>query len=140
MKAVTRLDIQDKPGYFIMNMTNINNFDPELLTMDDFAVFRDGSILYDIVCCEKNISPYIVFNNIECIFRKSGVFSYLIFCESDKNKKKLDKYIQIIDKIKEEILFLNIDKDENGDDLLVMGRDFMRFKFKTDHNLPYKKN
>ena len=39
--------------------------------------------------CEENNVPHIVFNNIECIFRKSGVFSYLSFCESDKNKKML---------------------------------------------------
>ena len=49
----------------------------------------------------------------------------------------LDKYIKVIDKIKEEILFLTIDKDENGDDLFVMGRDFMTFKFKADDKLVY---
>ena len=51
------------------------------------------------------------FNEIECIFRKSGVFSYLIFCETEKNKKMFDKYVKIIHKI--------------------------RFKFKTNDNLPY---
>ena len=43
--------------------------------------------------------------------------------------------MNLIDKIKEEILFLTVDKDENGDDLFIMGKDFMRFKFKTDDNL-----
>ena len=93
-----------------------------------------------LFCCEENITPHIVFNNLECSFRKSGVFSYLIFCEGDKNKKILNKYIKIIDKIKEEILFLTIDEDENGDDLFVMGRDFIRFNFKTNDKLPYNKN
>ena len=137
MKTVKRLNIPDKLGYFFMNMTNINDFDLELLMIDDFAIFKYGSIMFDIVCCEGNNAPHIVFNNIECIFRKSGVFSYLIFCESDKNKEMLDKYIKVIDKIKEEILFLTIDKDEIGDDLFVMGRDFMKFKFQTDDKLPY---
>ena len=49
MKTVKRLSIQDKPGYFFMNMTNINDFDSELLANDDFAVFKDGSVMYDIV-------------------------------------------------------------------------------------------
>ena len=32
-----------------------------------------------------------------------------------------------------------MDEDENGDDLFVMGIDFMRFKFNTDDNLTYNK-
>ena len=39
----------------------------------------------------------------------------------------LDKYIKVIDKIKEEIMFLTI--DEIKDDLSVMAVDFMKFKF-----------
>ena len=79
---------------------------------------------------------HIVFNNIECTFRKSGVFSYLIFCESDKNKKMLDDYFKVIDGIKEEVLSFI---DEFEDNLFILGKDFMRFKFKTDDNLVYKK-
>ena len=54
----------------------------------------------DINYCEENNTAHIVFNNIECIFRKSGVFSYSIFCETEKNKKMLDKYTKIIDEVK----------------------------------------
>ena len=43
---------------------------------------------------EENNVPDLVFNNTECIFRKSGIFSYLIFCESDKNKKMLNDYVK----------------------------------------------
>ena len=138
MKTVKSLNIQDKPGYFFMNMTSINDCDSELLSIDDFSIFKDGSIMFNIVYCEENNTPHIVFNNIECIFRKSGVFSYLTFCESDKNKKMLDKYVKVIDKINEEILFLTIHEDD-GDDLFMQGRDFMRFTFKTDDKLVYNK-
>ena len=31
MKTIKRLDNQDKPGYFLKNMTNINVFDPEFV-------------------------------------------------------------------------------------------------------------
>ena len=85
---------------------------------------------------EENNVPHIVFNNIECIFRKSGVFSYVIFCESDKNKEMLDDYVEVIDGIKEEVLSFI---DEFEDDLFILGKDFMRFKFKTDDNLGYNK-
>ena len=44
----------------------------------------------------------------------------------------LDKYVKIIDGIKEEILFI----EDRGKDF-VMAKDFMGFKFKTDDNLVY---
>ena len=52
-------------------MTNINDFDPELLMIDDVTIFKDGSIMFGIIYCEKNNTPNVVFNDIECIFRKS---------------------------------------------------------------------
>ena len=55
--------------------------------------------------CEENSVPDVLFSHIECIFRKSGIYSYLIFCESGKNKKMLDNYTDIVNKLKEEILF-----------------------------------
>ena len=131
MKTVKRLNIQDKPGYFLNDMTNINDFDPKLLVINELTMFENRLTMFDISYCEKNNTPDIVFNNVECVFRKSGVFSYFIFCESDKNKSMLDRYVKIIDETKKEILFTI------EDDLLVMGKDFVRFKFGTNDNLPY---
>ena len=70
MKTIKRLNIQDKPGYFFMNMANINSFDSELLTTDDFTIFKDGSIMFDSSYCEENNRAHIVFNNVECILEK----------------------------------------------------------------------
>ena len=44
----------------------------------------------------------------------------------------LDKYTKIIDGIKEEILFI----EDKGKEF-IMGKDFMRFKFKTDDSSVY---
>ena len=44
----------------------------------------------------------------------------------------LNKYVKIIDEIKDQTLFIIGD-----DDNFVMGKDFMRFKFKTIDNLVY---
>ena len=101
MKTIRELNIKDWSGYFFSNMTNINDVDPEFLWINDFKVCKDGSALFNLCYCEENNVPHIVFNNIECIFGKSGINSYLIFCESDKNKKMLNNYVQVIDKIKE---------------------------------------
>ena len=116
-------------------MTNINHFDPKLLVINEFTIFEDGSVMFDISYCEKNNVTHIAFNNVECIFRKSGVFSYLIFCETEKNEKMLDKYTKIIDEIKEQIFF--IIEDENEGKNFIMGKNFMRFRFKTNDNLVY---
>ena len=115
-------------------MTNIDDFDPEFLLVNDFKSSKDGSILFNMSYCEENNVSYIVFNNIECIFRKSGVFSYLIFCESDKNKKILDDYVKVIDRIKEAVFYFI---DEFEDEIFILGKDFMRFRFKTNDKLPY---
>ena len=49
----------------------------------------------------------------------------------------LDKYVKIIGQIKEKILFIVDDLDEDEDTEFIMGKDFMKFRFKTDDNLPY---
>ena len=123
MKTVKKLNIEEKPGYFFMNMTSINDFDLKLLLINEFTIFENRSIMFDINYCKENNVAHIVFNNIECIFRKSGVFSYLIFCEIEKNKNMLDKYVKIIDEIKEQILFIIEDQKESKN--FIMGKDFM---------------
>ena len=104
------------------------------MLVNDFKSSKDGSIVFNIAYCEENNVPRIVFNNIEHIFRKCGIFSYLIFWESDKNKKMLHDYVKVIDGVKEEVLSFI---DEFKDEIFIMGKDFMRFRFKTNDKLPY---
>ena len=48
-----------------------------------------------------------------------------------------DKYVKIVDKRKEEIWsFLG---DEYFDEIFIIDKDFMRFKFKADDNLVYNR-
>ena len=69
-KTITtkRLNIKDKPGYFFMNMRNINDVDPKLLLINEFTIFENRSIMFDISYCQENNTPHVVFNDIECIF------------------------------------------------------------------------
>ena len=46
----------------------------------------------------------------------------------------LNRYVQVIDEIKKEILFFI---DEFEDNYFVIGKDFMRFKFRTNDRLVY---
>ena len=63
-------------------MINILDIEAEYFMLNDFKGCKDGSILFNLCYSDKNGVSNIVFNNIECIFRKSGIYSYLIFCES----------------------------------------------------------
>ena len=65
-------------------MVNILDIEPEYFMINDFKGCRDSSALFNLCYCSEDSVPHIVVNNIEYIFRKSGVFSYLIFYESDK--------------------------------------------------------
>ena len=74
------------------------------MILDGCKGCKDGTTIFNLCYCSEGSIPHIVFNNIECIYRKSGVFSYLIFCESDKNKNMLNNYVEVIDQLKEELL------------------------------------
>ena len=67
-------------------MVNINDTEPEYFLVNGFKGSRNGSVLFNVAYCEENSVPRIIFNNIESIFRKSRIHSYLIFCESEKIK------------------------------------------------------
>ena len=135
MKTIQRLNIEDKSSYYFTDMTNSNNFDPKLILINEFKIFENGSTMFDISYSKESNTPYVVCNDVECIFRKSGINKYLNFCETEKSKKMLNKYVKIIDEIKDQVLFIIDDKNE--DRKFIMGKDFTRFKFKTNDNLPY---
>ena len=68
-------------------MTNINDFDPSLLNIDDVLFESNKLIMYDIKYI-KNLnslnSLYIVFNNLDAYIEKSGENRYLIFASTEK--------------------------------------------------------
>ena len=100
--------------------------------VNNFKGCKDGSILFNLYYCEENGVPHILFNNTECIFRKCRIYSYLIFCESDKNKGMINNYVKIIDQIRNEITSWIDEYDSSK-----VGDDFMKFKHRTDDNLVY---
>ena len=51
-----------------MNMTNIKDFDPDFLINDEFALTKDGSIVFDISYCEESNKMHIGCNDTVCIF------------------------------------------------------------------------
>ena len=51
-----------------MNITNIDDFDPEFLLLNKFTIVDDLSTMFDINYCEENNTTHVVFNDILCFF------------------------------------------------------------------------
>ena len=116
-------------------MVDILDIVPEYFMVNDFKGCKNGSILFKLCYSDENGVTHIVFNNIECIFRKSGIYSYLTFCKNDKNKNRISNYAKIIDQVGAEIISW-IDELEE-DDSFRLRDDIMKFRFRTDDDLPY---
>ena len=63
---------------------------------------------------------------------------YLTFASSDKNKKVLEKYTKLWDKIKYHIQTINADKSGECNSI-EYDKDCMRIKFNSDDDLPLNK-
>ena len=94
-------------------MTNINDFDPSLLNIDEVLFKSDKLIMYGIKYI-KNLnslnSLYLVFNNLDAYIEESGENRYLIFASTEKNEIMLKDYIELLDEIKEQIEVTTGDK------------------------------
>ena len=104
--------------------------------VNDFKGCKDGSMLFNLCYSDETSVPHIVFNNIQCIFKKSGIFSYLIFFADGKNKDMIKNYEKIINQIEDEILSFIV---EFEDEKFNFDSNFMIFRFKCDDNLVYNK-
>ena len=135
MNTIRELKNLDCSGCIFKEMVNILVIEPEYFMVNDFKGCKNGSILFNLCYSDKTGGPHIVFNDTECIFKTSGIYSYLIFCESDKNKDMIYNYVGIIDQLKEEIISWEDRLEE--DDSFTLGKDFMKFRFRTDNNLVY---
>ena len=101
MIVTRQLNIKDKEGHFLSNMINIDDFDHGLLHVDRTAIDHDF-IVYDVKYVKslnKVDSLYVVFNDLDVIFRKSGKGKYLIISSTEKNKVMLENYTEIFDEI-----------------------------------------
>ena len=58
MKTTKRLNIEDKPGYLFVNMTNINDFDVKLIFIDEFTILDQSFFILIIV---KKIIYHMLF-------------------------------------------------------------------------------
>ena len=79
-------------------MTNIKNFDPTLLSIDQISFKSTNCVIYHIeyfnnLNCKNSI--YLVFNNVDAYIEKNNEDKYLIFALKDKNKETLENYTEL---------------------------------------------
>ena len=81
-------------------MTNIKNFDSNLLSIDQISFKNIECVIYDIEYF-KNLdnknSLYLVFNNVDAYIEENNENKYLIFASTDKNKEALENYTELLD-------------------------------------------
>ena len=75
-------------------MTNIKNFDPSMLSMDQISFESTDSVIYDIEYItmkrtDNENSLYLIFNNVDAYIEDNNEDKYLIFASTDKNKEAL---------------------------------------------------
>ena len=75
-------------------MTNIKNFDPSMLSIDQISFESTDSVIYDIEYItmkrtHNENSLYLIFNNVDAYIEENNEDKYLIFASTDKNKETL---------------------------------------------------
>ena len=111
MITLRQVNIKNGPHHFFNDMTNIKNFDPNLLGIDQISFKGNDVPIYDIEyitmkSLHNENSFYLIFNNvegyIECSsIKKSNEGKYLIFASTDKNKEVLENHTKLLDEIKD---------------------------------------
>ena len=106
MKTTRQLNIEDRSAYFFSDMINILDFDPSLLKIDEVSFRNDELIIYDIKYI-KNLNRlntlYLVFNNLDGYFKKSGQDKYLITASTEKNRIMLENYREVLMRLKNKL-------------------------------------
>ena len=132
MRTIRQINIKSKQIYFFNDMTNISDFDPNLLNIQKVSFKSSKLISYEIRCIKdlnSSNSLCLVFNNLHAYIEKNGISKFLIFASTDKNKIILKNYTELWDEIKEQIELIT------GDQVIEYSKDFKKVKFETDDDL-----
>ena len=92
MITFRQVNIKNRPRYLFNDVTNMQNFDPSLLSI--YLIFN-------------NVNGYIECNSTE----ESNENKYLIFASKYKSKEVLKKYTELWDEIKNQIETMSGNKE-----------------------------
>ena len=105
MRTLRQVNIKNRQNYFFNSMTNIKNFDPSLLSIDQVSFKKSTDCVIYFIEYFKNIdssnSLYLVFNNVDAYIEEYNEDRYLVFALTDKSKEALENYTELSDEIKD---------------------------------------
>ena len=140
MNTLRQTIIRRSQNYYFNSMTNIKNFDPSLVSIDqipfkgiDFFTYNIYQDMPYIENFDSANSLYLIFNNVDAYIEKDNEDKYLIFASTDKNKEASEDYTDLWDEIKGQIELTS------GNKPIEYQKDFMKIKFESDDNLPLGK-
>ena len=139
MGNIKEINIKNRTYYFFNDMVNIKHFDSSLLKMDKKSYKSNNIyniryiILKKIDNCENINSANPLYLMIGEVNRHMETMEINVFHSLDENKKLLKKYNELWHGVKNKIESIN-----NGEG--KYGKDLMKIKFDSDHNLPLNKS
>ena len=132
--------IKRRTYYFFDDITNIKNFDPNDINIDeksykDIHIYFIGYVtIKDSKFLKINsVNPlYLIFNKVNGYFEKIKESKYLMLVPSNESKEKIKKYEELWSKVRD--LIRSITKKLDGYD-----EKYMKIKFNSDDELPLNK-
>ena len=138
MGITKQINIKYRTYYFFNDMINIKNFDPGLIKIDKKSykyidIYYIGYVTIKSISDYENNPLYLSISDVDGYIEENNGNKYLTFLSTDKNKKVLEKYTKLWDKIKYHIQTINAGKSSEYD------KDYMTIKFSSDDDLPLNK-
>ena len=132
--------IKSRTYYFFDDITNIKNFDPNDINIDeksckDIHIYFIGYVtIKDSKFLKINsVNPlYLIFNKANGYFEKIKESKYLMLVPSNESKEKIKKYEELWSKVRN--LIRSITKKLDGYD-----EKYMKIKFNSGDELPLNK-
>ena len=142
MTTLRQVNIKNRQNSFFNSMSNIKNFDSNLLSIDQISFKSTDFLIYHIEYItmkslgNENIdsanSLYLAFNNVDAYIEENNEDKYLVFVSTDKNKEALENYEELWDEIKDQF------ETMSGNKPIEYKKDFMKIRFESDDNLPFR--
>ena len=134
MKTIKGINIANRPYFFFNSMSNIKNFDLNLLSINKISFEKKYCVIYEIEYFKNLVSEnslYLIFNNVDAYIEYNPTeddskTKYLVFPFTDKNREALENYTELWDKIKDQI------ETTNGDNPTEYEKDCMKASFESN--------
>ena len=143
MGNIKRINIKNRIYYVFNDMINIKEFKDSSQLKIDKKSYKSIGIYYIGYITIKSISDYQNIDSVNPLYpiiaevdgyiEENNENKYLTFGSTDKNKKVLEKYTKLWDKIKYHIQTINAGKSGEYE------KDYMNIKFNSDDDLPLNK-